>query len=247
MTNTVKENILAVKSEMWLAVDSGNSRIKWALIENNIPISIGSTSKNRLSSLTKIAAQARYIRVSFVGTNTQQKKLRAALSPCKNVLFLRTHAKAAGVINHYSPPSSLGIDRWLALIAARVLARDVIVVDAGTATTIDALSRDGDFLGGVILPGETMMQNALKHVLSPKRLVSPPIWPPQNTASAMASGVALAVSGSIIQLRRLLLPGAKILLTGGNSEQLLPWLPHTTGLRRNLVIEGIIRLCLTEK
>jgi len=71
-------------------------------------------------------------------------------------------ANACGVINAYAEPGRLGADRWSALVAARhSYPGNVCIVDAGTAITIDALSQDGTHLGGLIIPGISMMRQAL--------------------------------------------------------------------------------------
>ena len=77
--------------------------------------------------------------------------------------FVRARRAQCGVINRYADAETLGNDRWAALIGARALcgAHAAIVLDAGTAITIDALDADGVFRGGVILPGWHSMHTAL--------------------------------------------------------------------------------------
>jgi type III pantothenate kinase len=71
-------------------------------------------------------------------------------------------AYQCGVRNYYADPTQLGSDRWASLIAAwRIQRQGCIVVSAGTAMTVDALSDTGEFLGGIIVPGLQLMQNAL--------------------------------------------------------------------------------------
>ncbi|MCP3690402.1 MAG: type III pantothenate kinase, partial [Gammaproteobacteria bacterium] len=67
---------------------------------------------------------------------------------------LLAQQRCGSVVNGYSSPESMGVDRWLALLgAADVEQHDAIVVDAGSAITVDLLRGDGQHLGGAILPG----------------------------------------------------------------------------------------------
>ena len=75
--------------------------------------------------------------------------------------ILRAPARQAGIINAYSEPASLGMDRWLAMLAAaQAVGLPVVVMDIGTATTLDAVDRQGQHLGGQIFPGpQTMLES----------------------------------------------------------------------------------------
>ena len=76
--------------------------------------------------------------------------------------FIGAREKQCGVRNGYAKPAQLGSDRWAALIAAwHLVQRKCLVVDSGTATTIDTLSGQGEFVGGLILPGVELMQRSL--------------------------------------------------------------------------------------
>ena len=76
--------------------------------------------------------------------------------------FIHPKEIECGVTNGYPDPSQLGSDRWAALIAARNLCVDPLaVVDCGTAVTVDALDMEGNFRGGVILPGVTLSRDTL--------------------------------------------------------------------------------------
>ncbi|XLM21082.1 type III pantothenate kinase, partial [Chromobacterium piscinae] len=66
------------------------------------------------------------------------------------------------VCNHYRNTAEQGADRWLAVLAAReICCGDVIVACAGTALTVETLTADGDYLGGLILPGHGLMLHSL--------------------------------------------------------------------------------------
>ena len=235
---------------MWLAVDCGNSRVKWAAVQNGRAAAVRTAaiaplrSSSALSELRRTAARASEAWVSHVGAGLSREELRETLCACKKIRFVRSVAAGGGVVNRYRPPSSLGVDRWLALVAARALRRDVIVVGAGTAATIDALRGDGVFVGGAALPGIRLSRETLarRTGLSSFARGEKMILPPQNTRAAAAAGAVSAIVGAALFLRRRLLPGARFVIGGGDAELLLPWLPKTAAHIPHLPICGLVRL-----
>jgi type III pantothenate kinase len=160
--------------------------------------------------------------------------------------------QAGGVYNRYARPSQLGPDRWAALIAARRRVADelfpssCVVVNAGTAVTVDALDSEGVFRGGIILPGLNLMLHALAENTSALRM--PPGHYhdfPINTADALASGAMQAVCGAIEQMRRRLDadgPVPKAFLSGGAAADIVPHLTAPVEVVDNLVLEGVLAL-----
>jgi type III pantothenate kinase len=167
--------------------------------------------------------------------------------------WLTASAQACGVINRYAPPGQLGPDRWAALVAARLRAlqadgepQPVIVVNAGTAVTIDALDADGVFRGGVILPNMRLMLRALADNTAALK-VPPGNYAefPTNTADALYSGALQAVCGAIELARaRLSTQGypARCYLAGGAAPEIGPHLNAPVELVDNLVLEGVLAL-----
>ena len=110
--------------------------------------------------------------------------------------WLTAGAAACGVQNRYARPAQLGADRWASLCAARrrSLADDLfppacVVVNAGTAVTVDALDADGVFRGGLILPGLRLMLRALAENTAALKVAPGEMRPfPDNTADALYSG-----------------------------------------------------------
>ena len=232
---------------MWLAVDCGNSRIKWALVKNGAPEAVNAVSAARLGALRRAARRASEAWVSHVGGAVSRRDLRAALRGCPAINFVKSAARGGGVINSYRPPESLGVDRWLALVAARPLQRDLIIITAGTAATIDALRADGVFLGGAILPGMRMMHGALAAGAALSAPDAPEKCgvfsaPPQTTAEAVRTGAVWAAAGTAKMFRKHCLGGARFLVSGGDAEQILPWLPKSATHVPHLPIRGLIRL-----
>lgn len=232
---------------MWLAVDSGNTRVKWALIENGRIIAQAATVKTRPRLPVDKRIQA--VRVAHVGTAADLQRLQKALTGRRHVQFIRPRRVAAGMTNAYRPPQALGVDRWLCLLAAYQLPatrrRGAVVISAGTAITIDVLSAAGTFLGGIILPGLALMPAALARATPLPRVDyrQAAAILPQNTAAAIGTGGALAAAASALALRRRHLPGARLLLTGGDAPLLQPHLPAAL-LKAQLLFDGMI--CLTQ-
>lgn len=159
--------------------------------------------------------------------------------------------------NGYRDPTQLGADRWYALVGACSLypRQALMVVQAGTATTIDAVTAAGDFVGGDILPGWTLMGTSLTQRTAQLQWQDAPVHDfADNTASAMASGIADAQLGAIERLRRRFVaryawPGdAQLVLTGGAAARLLSAMEATersqVQVHEHLVLQG---LCLFAK
>ncbi len=235
---------------MWLAVDCGNSRIKWAAVQNGRAAAVRTATvaprRSALAQLQNATARASEAWVSHVGLALSRDELRGVLRGCKRVRFVRSVAAGGGVVNRYRPPSSLGVDRWLALVAARKMRRDVAVVGAGTAATIDFLRGDGVFIGGAVLPGIRLSRETAARrtglPFSDSENAARMILPPQNTRAAVAAGAVSAVAGAALFLRRRMLPGARFVVGGGDADLLLPWLPKTAMHVPHPPICGLVRL-----
>ena len=150
-------------------------------------------------------------------------------------------------------PAQLGADRWASLCAARrrSLADDLfppacVVVNAGTAVTVDALDADGVFRGGLILPGLRLMLRALAENTAALKVTPGEMRPfPDNTADALYSGAMSAVCGAIESMRRRVDPRAeqvRCYLAGGSAAEIAPHLNAPVEVVDNLVLEGVLAL-----
>jgi len=148
-------------------------------------------------------------------------------------------------------PMRVGIDRLAAAAAAKAFAtaqRGVIVVDCGTATTIDVISPAGRFLGGAILPGPALLARALAEGTSRLPEVAaldhgpPPAMPGRNTQAAIAAGIGWGMRGAVTRLvaeAQAALGGeAEVILTGGSSGVVRDALPGARDMP-DLVLLGI--------
>jgi type III pantothenate kinase len=162
--------------------------------------------------------------------------------------FIRPEARRLGVANGYADPAQLGSDRWAALVAAHALeGADVLVVNAGTALTVDALTVRGEFLGGLIVPGPSLMRRSLSQGTAGLPLV-PGAYEdfPVRTADAIASGAIQACIGAIERMaaamaRRGAAP-RRIILSGGAAAELRDHLPLEHSFHEHLVLDGLVLL-----
>lgn len=229
-----------------LLIDSGNSRIKWALVEDENWLRQGETGHAGGVALQQAFSDLpppRKIVVSNVAGDEAEQRIRAA---CENwpypARFIVATAAQCGVRNRYERPAQLGSDRWAALIAAWHRERAAcLVVNCGTATTVDALSAQGEFIGGLILPGVGMMLRSLAEETA-RLAPSPGAWRefPRNTADAVYSGAIQATAGAVRQQYALLgAEGARCLLSGGAADSVQPHLGLPLERVENLVLRGL--------
>jgi type III pantothenate kinase len=149
------------------------------------------------------------------------------------------------VTNGYRDPTQLGADRWVALVAAhRAAPGHKLVVNAGTALTIDALTADGKFLGGLIVAGPALMRRSLDGATAALRESAGAVRDfPDNTPDAIASGSIAAGVGAIERVARAMsargTPVGLIILSGGAAGELSPALGLPFRLHENLVLDGL--------
>jgi type III pantothenate kinase len=153
-----------------------------------------------------------------------------------------------GVRNGYSSTSQLGSDRWAALISAwHMVKGQCLVVNSGTATTIDALSGQGEFVGGLILPGVELMQHSLVEAADQLKSAQGEYVPfPLNSADALYSGAIQASCGAIERQYALLNnDSAPMILSGGTAVILQPYFnqklfKEPPRFVDNLVLRGLL-------
>lgn len=237
---------------MNLLIDLGNSRVKWRLKQSGQTLAAGSDDySGQWQWLVEISAiySPDNVWVSSVQTPICNESLERS---CRDlglpeVSFAQVAPSCLGVVCGYSDVASLGVDRWLALLAARDLtAGDVVVVDSGTALTVDLLRADGCHLGGYIAPGLTLMRQSLagrsqalaSALAEVEKLVS--LEPGSDTATAIGSAIAAMGCGLIDRARSQLPADATMILTGGDAPY---WASVYGGARveQELVFMGLER------
>jgi type III pantothenate kinase len=241
-----------------LVIDVGNSRMKWGLHGPRGWAAFGVTTNSEIGTLAlrdwhSLPRPLRAVGVNVAG-EAARVRVEGQLTRWRLVPeWLAASESACGVVNRYARPSQLGADRWASLIAARrrALADEhfapaCVVVNAGTAVTIDALDVDGVFRGGLILPGMRIMLQAL--ATNTAALKSEPGMFrafPDNTADALYSGAMQAICGAIEQMRRQIDTDAakvRVYLAGGAAPEILPHLNPPVEVAEYLVLEGVLAL-----
>lgn len=230
-------------------IDAGNSRLKWAVVEGGRWCAQGYSDYADWSALKEHLTIGTDCFVASVASGAHEQQLAALLEAAGvAAIWLTAGREFAGVKNSYLNPQQLGVDRWMGLIAARQRSCDpVLVASAGTAMTVDALTADGVFIGGVIVPGASLMRHALLQGTA-RVAEAPGHWQafPRTTADAVQSGIVAALCGAIQQQHARLAEVSSIapqcLLTGGDAEMLLPYLTVLAEHVPTLVLEGIDRV-----
>ena len=227
-------------------MDAGNTRLKWAVVEDSRWLAQGASDYADLDAIQEHLATGTACYVASVAAPANERLLGGLLRSADVVpKWLKAEAAFGDVRNGYLDPAQLGVDRWMGLIAARRRTREpVLVVSAGTALTVDALSADGEFLGGIIVAGSALMRQALRHGTA-RVTETAGVWQafPQSTADAVTGGVVAALCGAIAQQHAQLAEVAggapRCLVTGGDAGVLLPHLRVPAENVPALVLEGM--------
>lgn len=234
---------------MILAIDVGNTRIKWGLHEGGW-LEQGAVAHDALPELAHRIQPYGLLRaavVSSVASKPVNESVKALLDRAGiAAIWVKAQPRACGITNGYANPAQLGSDRWAALIAAwHRHGAACVVVSAGTALTIDALSSRGEFLGGLIVPGLAMMQQALVANTAGILSVGGGFSNfPTATSDAVYSGALQAMAGAVERMQAVLEKRAQVkprlLLAGGDAPQLQAALSGGGEIVDNLVLEGLI-------
>ena len=247
----------------FLAIDVGNTRLKWALYAHPQPgaalLAQGAVFLETIDDLAEKEWKALAVPQSMLGCCVagegvkrrvdEQLELWQHLEP----KWVVSTKQAGGVTNGYDHPGRLGVDRWVALIGARhrVLAqgrpRPALVVMVGTAVTVDALDAAGTFLGGLILPGFGLMLRALEMgTAGLKAPTGEAVDFPTNTSDALMSGGADAIAGAVERMHRKLLArtgeAPLLVMTGGAAVKLAPITDLKFETVETLIFEGLLQL-----
>ena len=229
-----------------LLLDAGNTSLKWAVVEDGHWHTTGRSDYVAWSALTTQLRAGTECYIASVASAVHEQQIAARLDAAGIIpTWLAAEAGFGEVKNTYLDPTQLGVDRWMALIAARQhTCEAALVVSAGTAMTVDALSAAGEFLGGVIVPGVRLMRQALQQGTA-RIDDAGGGWQafPRTTADAVQSGIVAALCGAIAQqharLAEVTGTEPRCLLTGGDAETVLSHLRVPAQHVPALVLEGI--------
>ena len=236
-----------------LAVDSGNSFLKWTYFINNHRVIQDKVLNHDIESLPgawESLKQPDVIIVAHVASNAIYDKLSQFFDIWNTrPNWVTATQRQCGVTNNYEDPSQLGSDRWAALIAAwDKYHESCLVVNVGTAMTVDALSNNGVFLGGIIIPSSNILLNSIKSStqidLGHKEDYRYEIFP-IKTVNAIYSGVIHSCVGSIERMMRLFNLQQEhavenCIISGGGVADILPYIDFNHTVIDNLVLDGLL-------
>jgi len=235
-----------------LEIDAGNSRVKWRVvgrtaISDCVAVSVGSIEEMLEAP---VLSEVRRVRISSVRSVAANKVIAEAILRFLGVVpeFAQSMEYCAGVKNAYSQPERLGVDRWMAILAGRthVCEQSYLILDAGSAITIDFVDASGVHLGGYITPGLHLQLESLR-LATAMEINSDFFWgdltPGRDTEHAIRNGilgmvchwVAAEALGRNAMSDRVLVTGGDGLLLAGKLRSLgieTEYLP-------NLVLDGL--------
>jgi type III pantothenate kinase len=245
-----------------LLLDVGNTRLKWGVLDGSRLRRTGNIAQQKISEqglgvvTAKLPRDVDVVFASNVAGTTFATRLSGVIGmhcDC-DIHFAKSVREACGVRNGYRQPRRLGVDRWVAMIGAwSEFGSACVVVDAGTAVTIDVIDDGGQHLGGQIIPGVTLMAAALAASTSdiPKTGGRKPSGPGgleafgDSTAKAVSNGAWAAVAGAVERAITTLRSNAydpAVVLTGGDASRMLTALGDEPLHRPHLVLQGLTQM-----
>ncbi|HEX6633130.1 MAG TPA: type III pantothenate kinase [Usitatibacter sp.] len=235
-----------------LAIDAGNTRIKWGLHDGDAWIATGAVATSEAASIADAWAAlprlAHAIACNVAGAEVQRRIAEACAAHGAKLRVVTASAAQLGVTNGYRDPAQLGADRWAALVAAHAVGPGAkLVVNVGTALTIDALAAEGRFQGGLIVPGPDLMRSALASGTARLPLAAGAFREfPDSTEDAIASGALQACVGAIVRMRHAMtghgMAPEHVIVSGGAARAIAPLLPMAFSIHENLVLDGLARI-----
>jgi len=245
-----------------LLFDVGNTRIKWGVLEDDAIRRTGAIDNQTLRGrgidalIRKLPDGAgAAIACNVAGADFGRRLARAVgLLIGGDLHFVTSNRSGFGLTSAYRRPRALGVDRWVAMIGARAEFRGaLLIVDTGTAVTLDAVDREGMHLGGQILPGLKLMADALARDTSDIGVSKQTSRAAKcgeaefatTTAGAVAAGAVNALCGAVERAAKSLRAQGhrpKVILTGGDASRILSGLGAATLHRPHLVLQGLAHI-----
>ena len=246
-----------------LAIDIGNTRLKWALYEHARPgadaVAHGAEFLENIDRLAEgpwaaLPAPQRMIGCT-VAPDAVRRRAEQQIEDAWGISSQWVHASAqeAGLSNGYDHPARLGADRWVAMVGARHhmlaqgAARPMVVVMVGTAVTVEAVDAGGRFLGGFILPGHGIMLRALESGTAGLHVPTGEVREfPTNTSDALTSGGTYAIAGAVERMvqhvRRHCGAEPACFMTGGAGWKMAPHMSVAFELVDGLIFDGLLEI-----
>ena len=238
-------------------IDIGNTRFKWTLADNLGAVgSVAHVTGLDAAITALVEALPRGLRrvlAANVAGGAVGARLAAALRERHAIEaeLVTPEAERYGIRSAYAEPERLGVDRWLAMIAAhRSTAGLTCVIQAGTAVTFDAVDAGGRHLGGLIFPGARLMADALERntgrigpTPAPAGHVTGLNLLGTSTDEGVGKGSMLAIAAALDRAVAVVTTATNetptVILTGGDADELAPWLESEVRFSADLVLAGL--------
>jgi type III pantothenate kinase len=244
---------------MILAIDIGNSSIKFGVFENkklvsrfSVPTVRDQTAEEIFSQIKNASDEIQNFRFSAIVIASVVPELKQAFIELGERFFDLTPVFVDnrfdfGLKIKYYPPDAVGTDRIVAAFAAvEKYGKPAIICDFGTATTIDAVNSKGEYLGGIITPGINTLSEAL--FLKTSKLPRVELEKPENvignsTVSSIQSGIFYGyiglTEGILKRMTEELGEKPRVVATGGFSRLIAENCPLIEIVDENLMLEGL--------
>ncbi|MEY4884374.1 MAG: hypothetical protein RIS34_2228 [Pseudomonadota bacterium] len=247
---------------IFLAIDVGNTRLKWALYDaphaNANLLAQGAEFLENIEKLgdgpwASLPPPQRMLGCIVAGDAVKRRvQEQMELWDVAPQWVVSSEAEA-GLVNGYDHPSRLGADRWVAMMGARHhmlergVPRPMVVVMVGTAVTVEAIDASGKFLGGLILPGHGIMLRALESGTAGLHVPTGEVREfPTNTSDALTSGGTYAIAGAVECMVQHLQAHSGVtpmcVMTGGAGWKMAPSMRGHFELVDNLIFDGLLVL-----
>ena len=239
-----------------LEIDAGNTDFKWRVLSGGKILANGRAGQVDVNRAIPSIFNGEYsigsVRVVSVAGRSFDSAMNSALQSCSqvSVQYAQVERQKAGVLCGYEDLSQLGVDRWMAVIAAAsAFQTPVMVVDMGSALTIDFVNEKREHCGGYILPGWGLMQKSLVEgtAITASRIpgvyAAESIAPGLNTVDAIGMGRLRAMTATIdaaySDFNRQLGVDVSLVCTGGDAPDIVPHLGSEATYVADLVLDGL--------
>ncbi len=241
-------------SETTLTIDIGNSTASWAIWCGSAVVGAGSLRHPEIDAALPVSwEQAGRVGVATVHSEVADRLL-ARLSPSDRATRLLSSYRDVPIEVGTPHPEQVGVDRLLNALAwsRHHPGEAAVIIDFGTAITLDLVDAEGVFRGGLILPGAQLLARSLARetALLPEVNLTPDLAPfGTDTESSIVRGVSGLLIGGVERLaeraRLGFAPAARVIATGGGAPVWAPNIPSVERVLPQLTLEGV-RIALEE-
>ncbi len=257
---------------MLLLIDAGNSYFKWNMASESLKqlgeatLSVDWHSRHILNETIDQWCERGDISqviISSVVDEYRNSLITQWLDDHSSISLEWVHTQRAslGVTCAYRNPAQMGVDRWVALIACANMFpnENCIVVDCGTAITVDTLLANGAHKGGVIFPGAQLMKDCLsRNTKIPSALAINSIEQNkdieifnQTTETAIQNGVlgtvVAAITTFVSDVMKTCNESVRVVITGGEAPYLLPYLKGQYHHEPDLIMKGLLTIVVNSR